>query len=242
MAILHKVKALLYKNLLTPDLDDYVIRVVSERTLGIREICLAAVSRGGADIPAAAMEHAVTLFLTEMGYQLCDGFSVNVGWFTAGPHIKGVVNSPKEEYNKEKHTLVFEFHQGALLRKEAENVTVDILGVANTQAYIEQTLDVKSGSVNNLLTPNRPLKVAGYKIKITGENPANGIFFVNASTGERTKVDDSDIVTNNPSELIVVVPDLVAGTYQLEVTTQYSVGAVLKEPRTALFDRILTVQ
>jgi hypothetical protein len=43
MAILHKVKAWLYKNLLTPDPDDYVIRVVSERTLGVHEICVSAV-------------------------------------------------------------------------------------------------------------------------------------------------------------------------------------------------------
>jgi hypothetical protein len=244
MAILHKVKARLYKNLLTPDPDDYMIRVVSERTLGVHEICVSAVTRGGADISATAMEHAVTLFLTEMGYLLCDGFTVNVEWFTAAPQVKGVVNSPKEQYNKGKHTLVFEFHQGSLLRKEIENVAVEILGVADTGAFIEQALDVKSGSVNDLLTVNRPLKIAGYKIKIAGDNPANGIFFVNQATGERTKVDDSDIVTNNPSELIVVIPDLSAGTYQLEVTTQYgsNTKTMLKEPRTAIFDKALTVQ
>jgi hypothetical protein len=57
-----------------------------------------------------------------------------------------------------------------------------------------------------------------------------------------TKVDDSDIATNNPSELIVIIPQLPAGTYQVEVTTQYSVGILLKEPRVTLFDKALTVQ
>jgi hypothetical protein len=55
-------------------------------------------------------------------------------------------------------------------------------------------------------------------------------------------VDESDIVTNNPSEVIVMIPELAAGTYLLEVTTQYTVGALLKEPRTAKFDRTLTVK
>jgi hypothetical protein len=243
MAIFHTIKAWLYRNLFTPDADDYFIRVVSERTLGVHEICLSAASRGGADISAVAMEHAVILFLTEMGYLLCDGFTINVEWFTAGPQVRGVANSPKEQYNNEKHTLVFEFHQGSLLRKEAENVMVEILGVADTGAFIEQAFDVKSGTINDLLTPERNLKIAGYKIKIAGDNPANGIFFVNQATGERTKVDDSDIVTNNPSELIVVIPNLNVGTYQLEVITQYSAGATaLKEARSALFDKILTVQ
>jgi hypothetical protein len=244
MAILHKIKAWLYKNLLTPDPDDYVIRVVSERTLDVHEICTSAVSRGGADISVAAMEHGVGLFLKEMGYQLCDGFSINTGWFMARPLVRGVANSPKEQYSKEKHTLLFEFLQGALLRRELENVTVEILGVADTGAVIEQVTDVKTGCINDLLTPGRNLKIAGYKIKIAGDNAANGIYFVNRTTGERTRVDDSEIVTNNPSELIVVTPDLAAGTYQVEVTTQFgsNTKTVLKEPRSAVFDKVLTVQ
>jgi hypothetical protein len=65
--------------------------------------------------------------------------------------------------------------------------------------------------------------------------------FVQA-TSERTGVDISDIVTNNPSELIVVIPALAAGTYLLEVTTQYTPSTLLKEPRTAMFDKTLTVK
>jgi hypothetical protein len=50
------------------------------------------------------------------------------------------------------------------------------------------------------------------------------------------------VVTNNPSELVVVIPDVPAGTYKVEVTTQYSVGATLKSPRTTIFDKMLTVE
>ncbi|MDR1170544.1 MAG: DUF4469 domain-containing protein [Prevotellaceae bacterium] len=233
--------AWLHPNMLTPEKDDYIIRPVPERTLNVRQISESAATRGGADISASTMEHAVNCFLPEMGYLLCDGFSINTGWFTAGPYVRGVANSPTEKYDKEKHTLLFEFHQGALLRKELENVTVEILGVADTDAVIAQATDVKSGSVNDLLTPNRNLIIAGYKIKIAGDKDANGIYFVNQDTAERIKVDDSDIVVNNPSELIVVIPDLTVGTYLLEVTTQYTPSTLLKEPRTAAFDKPLTV-
>ncbi|MDR1224080.1 MAG: DUF4469 domain-containing protein [Tannerella sp.] len=239
---LHTIKAGLHKNPLTPDPDDFSIRANSERTLGIRDICESASSRGGADVSASAMEHATDLFLKEMGYQLCDGFSVNTGWFTAGPQVRGVANNPREQYDSEKHTLLFEFHQGATLRKELANVTVEILGVADTEAVITRVTDVKTASVNDLLTPGRNLKIAGYKIKIAGSNAANGIYFVNQATSDRIRVDDSDVVTNNPSELIVVIPDLASGTYLLEVTTQYAVGSLLKEPRTAMFDKTLTVE
>jgi hypothetical protein len=69
------------------------------------------------------------------------------------------------------------------------------------------------------------------------------VYFVNADTAERVKVEPADVVENKNAYLLVVVPALAAGTYHLEVTTQYSGGGVsLKEPRTTVFDRPLTVE
>lgn len=50
--ILHKIKANLYPNLLTEDPNDFVARVISERTLNVKDICKVAVSRGGAPTTA----------------------------------------------------------------------------------------------------------------------------------------------------------------------------------------------
>jgi hypothetical protein len=243
MATLHKIRAWLYDNYLTQDNpNDFIARVNAERALGISDICRSAAERGGADIPADAMDHAVNLFFKEMGYRLCDGFSVNTGWFTAGVHIRGVFDSPQETFNPEKHTLLFELHQGALLRNELELVSVEILGVAETGTTVLQVTDVKTGSVNDLLTPNRNLKVSGQKIRVEGNDASVGIYFVNQSTQERTRVDASDIVVNNPSELIIVTPNLAPDVYHLEITTQFSsTGRVLKAPRSVIFDKPLTV-
>jgi hypothetical protein len=241
--IFHRIKAYLYKNLLTDDPNDYIIRVMSERTLNVREVSESAVARGGADITPAAMEHATNLWFKEMGYQLCDGFAVNTEWFLASLHAKGTVNSPLERYNPEKHKLVFEFHQGVLLRREIPNIQVEILGVANTDGDIAQVVDVKTGSVNDLLTPGRNLRISGAKIRIAGENTSNGVYFLRTDTGTSVKVDPSDIVVNNPSEVIIVIPDLDGkATYRLEIVTQYTISSQLKTPRAITFDKLLTVQ
>ena len=237
----HRVKAYLYDNILTDDPNDFAARVSSERTLNIEDICHSAKVRGGADISAASMSHAVNLFLKEMAYQLCDGYSVNTGYFTAGTQIKGVFNSPKETFSDDKHGLYFLFNQGDLLRKELPNIEVSILGVAEAGSEIAQVTDVKTGSVNDIITPNRNLKIKGSKIKLAGEDREIGVWFINQSTQAATRVDASDMVSNNPSELIIVVPELVAGTYQLEVRTQYAVSTLLKQPRTATFDKTLRV-
>lgn len=241
MNILHRIKAYLYENLLTADPNDYIARVASERSLGVQEICEASVNRGGADVSSQAMQHAVELFLKEMAYQLSDGYSVNTGYFTAQSQIRGVFNSPNETFNSEKHNILFQFNQGEKLRQEIPHIEVQMLGLADSTTAILQVLDVKSGTVNDVLTPNKNLKITGTKIKIAGEEPANGIYFVNQGTEARTKVEASEIVVNNPSELIAVILDLASGTYKVEVVTQFTVGSLLNEPRTAKLDKILTV-
>ena len=243
MAILHKIKAYLYDNALTKDNpNDYIARTVSERSLNVKQICEAAVNRGGSDVSSASMQHATELFFKEMAYQLCDGYSVNTGYFTASTLIRGVFDSPTETFNSAKHTILFQFNQGEKLRAEIPTIEVNILGIADASSAILQVTDVKSGSVNDLLTPNRNLKISGNKIKIAGEDAANGVYFVDTTTQARTAVDATDIVTNNPSEVIIVTPALAAGTYTIEVVTQYAQGSLLKEPRTAGLEKILTVQ
>jgi hypothetical protein len=244
MAELHTIKAQLYDNALTENPNDFIARVTSESSLGVADICHTAVKRGGADIAAPAMEHAVNLWLKEMAYRLCDGFAVNVGWFNVSAGIKGVFDSPNEKFNPDKHTVMFELHQGSLLRKELGNVQVEITGVAEASFSIAQVVDVKTGSVNDLLTPNRNLRISGTRLKIAGESDENGIYFINQETQARTKVDKTDIVTNNPSELIVVIPgELATGAYRLEVKTQFGGNSkqLLKESRTAFLDKVLSV-
>lgn len=242
--VLHKIKANLYPNLLTEDPNDFTARVISERTLNISDVCKVAVSRGGAPTTAEAMEHNVNLFLKEMVYQLSDGFSINTGYFTANTLIRGVFNSSKEAFNTDKHAILYQFNQGDLLRKELPNITVEITGVGDSSINISEVVDVKTGSVNDLITPNRNLRIKGFKLKLAGDNPAVGVYFVNQATQERTKVDSTDIVTNNPAELMIITPVLTAGTYVLEVTSQFSgsSNSILKEPRTSVLDKVLTVQ
>lgn len=240
--ILHKIKAYLYDNTLTKDNpNDYIARVQSERSLGVKEICESAANRGGADVSASAMQHATELFLKEMAYQLCDGYSVNTGYFTANTQIRGVFDSPAETFKSDKHSLLFQFNQGERLRSEIPGIEVSIMGLADSSAAILQVKDMKSGTLNDTLTPGRNLKISGSKIKIAGEDAANGIFFINTATQVRTVVPADDMVDNNPSEVMIIIPDLAAGTYTLEIITQFS-STLLKTPRTAAFDKPLIVQ
>jgi hypothetical protein len=140
-----------------------------------------------------------------------------------------------------------EFRQGAELRRELDMVSVNILGRAEPGFFIAEVTDMRTGSVNALLTPGRNLRIAGGKLKVEGdggETPGvGGVYFVNQGDGSRVKVDEADIVENLIGHLLIVVPALAAGAYRVEVTTQYAGGGrPLKAPRTAVCERLLTVQ
>jgi hypothetical protein len=108
-----------------------------------------------------------------------------------------------------------------------------------------QVEDKKTGSVNDLLTPGRNLKITGQKIKVAGDKPEIGILFRSMDDPESTyPVATDDIIINNPSEVMIIIPELIADTYKLEITTQFSNNRMhfLKTPRTAVFDKILTVE
>ena len=233
----HSIKVYLYDNPLTPEKNDFAARVDAERTLDIRGICRAAYTRGGADISPESMEHAVDLFLKEMGYQLCDGFAVNTGWFTATPTVRGVFRAPTETFDRDRHHILMQFTQGDLMRREISNVDIEIIGLADASLAILQVKDKKTGKVNDEITPGHVIRVLGSKLKVAGDKPEVGVTLVKVADGSH------DLIVNNPSELLILLPATLApGKYRLEVATQYSGAKNLKEARKAVFDQELTVK
>jgi hypothetical protein len=240
--ILHRIKAILYPNLLTEDPDDFYAKVNSERTLGIDEICDSAVGRGNAPTSAEAMKINVDLFFKEMAYQLKDGYAVNTGYFFVALYIRGIFRSIFDKFDKTRHSLYFLLTQGELLKQGLNDVEVEITGAGDAGMIIAEVVDVKTGSVNDRITSDRNLRIRGHKLKLAGENPEVGVYFINDATGEQIRVDADEIVDNKPSELIIVTPNLNPGLYIVKVVTQYAGSStMLKEPRIVTFDKVLTV-
>jgi hypothetical protein len=96
-AILHRIKAWLFPKTLTKDPNDYPARVGSEKSLNVRQICEAAVARGGLDVSAAGLSQAIESVLKAMEHQLCAGYSVSADWFQSSIRLKGVFSRPNEQ-------------------------------------------------------------------------------------------------------------------------------------------------
>jgi hypothetical protein len=174
---------------------------------------------------------------------IAEGGAVHFELFNAYPSIQGVFTSPEDSFDPSRHKIRINLHAGTALRGAVAAIKTKKVTAVVTGTIITGVTDIKSGSVNETLTPGYNVKISGAKLKISGEDPEVGLYFVPAGgAGTPIMVDPADIVINNPSELIAVIPpSLITDTYLLRIVTQYSGGKALKRPHTVTFDKLLTV-
>jgi hypothetical protein len=173
---------------------------------------------------------------------IAEGCAVTTELFNAFPSIQGVFSGPEEAMDSSRHKVRIHLHPGSALRAVVGGIKTRKVAVQTGGIHFGSVTDIKSGSVNNVITPERNLKISGARLKIAGDDPETGLYFVPLEGGGApVKTESSDIVINNPSEIISVIPPLPAGTYRLRLVTQYTGGSILKRPASADFDKILTV-
>jgi hypothetical protein len=240
--VLHRIRAKLYPNYLPGVPGKYVARTDDEASLSIEEVCASMKNRGGSTARYEDLVEHVKGYFDEAAYQLADGFSVRNDYFSIHPKIGGTFEGPDEKIDPAKHRIDFSFRVRSRLRELAGKITIVIEGVADGSGFIDHVLDVHSDTVDNALSPGYSIVITGSKIKVDGDKPDTGLYFVNRADGERTKATEH-FAENGASKVIATIPaSLAAGTYHVEIVTQFTNGSVfLKEPRTIEFARDLQV-
>jgi len=198
----------------------------------IEDICAAMKNRGGFDGSYEDALQTVRHFYMEMAYQLCDGFSVNTGYFTIHPNIGGTFKDDKEAHDHKKHPITFRFQSLKALRDLRDNIEVIIDGIADTQGYIAEFFDVDEDATNTVIVPGDQFVMTGHKIKVAGDDPAVGVYIVpveNAAAAKKVK----RIAENTSSKIIGIVPESTGHFLnRVEIRTQFSGGSFsLKTPR-----------
>jgi len=106
---MHKMRAKLYPSYLPGTEGKYIARTSNEATVGIEDICASMKNRGGYDGSYDEALKVVRHFFKEMTYQLADGFSVNLDYYTVHPNINGTFRSTAELHNHKDHPIDFRF-------------------------------------------------------------------------------------------------------------------------------------
>lgn len=224
-------------NVLTADPNDYAAKPTNVRSYTLDEI-IKRISNKGMTLTEVDISAVLKAYHAEIGEIIADGNAVNTPLFNAQPSVSGVFNSPLDEFDNTRHRINTNLSNGTVIRNATAQISVQKVSPPASGTQITAVMDKTTNTTNDQLTANAPIEIVGKKIKITPDADA-GVFFV-ASDGTATPA--AMLVTNNPSNLVVMTPALSSGSYFLEVRTYFSGGGnSLKTIRIERFFKVLTV-
>ena len=200
---LHKMRAKLYPSYLPGTEGKYIARTTNEASVSIEDICAAMKNRGDFDGSYEEAVKTIRHFFKETEYQLADGFSANLDIVSIHPNIGGVFANEKEVHNHKDHPLNFRFQTLKPLRDIRDLIEVIIEGIADTNGYIMEHIDVNTGAVNETYTPMGEFILTGYKLKVAGDSPDVGVYFQHEGTN---MIKVTSLAENTPSKLIGICP------------------------------------
>lgn len=234
------LKAWIRKNQLTEDPNDYMASVVVNGSIGINAI-VDELENEGMEIKRETVVDIISRFNRKAADMVLSGYNVNTGLVYMRPVIKGVFYD--KTWNPETNPVYIAINQGLDLRNAVAETVVEILGEQADPLEIISITDNTTGKTDGTLTPGRNAELKGSYLKITGDHPDCGITFRNTSTQAVTKLASGDIVLNEPSRLLILVPATLAkGEYELMLTTQFTSGNItLKTPRTVTFGILVVI-
>ena len=232
--IFHRIRIKLHPTNLPGEKDRYYARTANEAVLDVEKVCAKLKMRGGFTGNYDDLVSHVKQFFDEAAYQLCDGFAVDMKYFSVHPIVGGFFDNAFGDISLKGHRVGFRFLEDPRLRHIADAIRIEVIRAANT-GYIEQFLDYESGTVNLKLTPGGLCILSGARIKIDGESPECGLYFV-SSAREPLRVKAAQAPLTNTSRKVIsrIPPDLPDGEYAAEIRTQCPSaggGTYLKKPR-----------
>ncbi|MCL2127544.1 MAG: DUF4469 domain-containing protein [Treponema sp.] len=231
----------LIKNVLTGDPNKYRALVMNSRSYTFDDIAKHLIKHNTGLSSSAiyglweGIKGAVEEFTSEGGI-------INTELFQTSVSIKGSFNGANDGFDSSRHKLRLNLRPGPLLKNVPGKLKVRKLN-PGLKSFIVSVTDVKTGSVNSSLTPGKNVRITGQRVKIMGDDPSCGLYFIpEKPQNDPVKVEVSDYVVNNPSELIAVIPKLGKGNWKLKLVTQFCPGPKLrKDAQSVTFEKDLTV-
>ena len=227
------LKYSLNENQLTDRTDDYSAMTHASGSFDMEAIINRMLSRGTlvtrTDVVAVMnnFQEAVVDIINEGGM-------INTPLFNTSFSISGVFESPLDSFDPNRHKLNINLTKGVMLRNTEKAVKFEKTHSATPLPQIQEVRDSKTGSVNEVLTSNGVVEVYGYNLKIAGDDPRCGLWFI-ATDGVEIRAEV--MIDNKPSKIIAMIPQLDYDEMQIKIVTQYTGGVLLKNPRTYVYPK-----
>jgi hypothetical protein len=233
---MHDTEVLMYESHLKGQEGLFFALTRNNQVFDYEDVCVSASERGDYQGSVEDMKMCLAAFFKEAVWLLRDGYRVNFGGLVElYINLGGTFSSPNSPVDPEKNPASLHarrLHDATLLAKSVHFVN---LGPAPAIARIDEIVDSKTGAVNELVTPGGAFTLTGQNIKIEGESKPGdhlGVSFFSPGSPNVTIDVTENLVVNDPSKIIGIVPDLPDGkTWNVIIRTKYAGSKSLKDSR-----------
>ncbi len=224
--------------------DTYSATVIRRDTLTIDDLIRRIMGKRS-ELRPETLRTVFSLIKNELYEALEDGYNVDFEFGRVDVTLGGAFVHPSDRYDADAHLLQPRLNPSPLMKQRVARLK----GINDTYnssrnglqlEYItDASLPIPSGEAGNrnVIPTNFKgmLSIYGRYIRISGDDPANGLAFHCQETGETHTVRPDELLYNTASRLIVCPTfPLTEGTWTLTVTTQYSRNYhTVRQPRQA---------
>ncbi|OAV64853.1 hypothetical protein Barb4_03811 [Bacteroidales bacterium Barb4] len=200
----------------------YFARVAHKDTLDLKHLA----AKTALLYPGASEEDiyykAVQLFSTAK-YLIADGYTINTDLVRISISVPGQYDAHDRQIARGKSPRLNITAAPQLRNYIAHNVELNFTGVSTAEGYIEQMIDAETGSINEDATAKGAMTVLGFGLKLmddgtTAHASLVGAWFVEDATAAMRV--QAKVIVNEPRRLVLVIPNLTAGDWWLELVSQ----------------------
>ena len=220
------MKYYLVDNKLTEE-DNYSARILTERTVNQEALIEKMLSKRNL-VSKTDIVAVLNSYYEEIIQCIKEGDNLNLPLVNIGYSISGVFETEDANFNADTHKLHVNLNGGKLISEIRNNIPLQKVPAPVTNTLINNVKDLTTQTTNTNLTPNSLFEVNGVRLKIAGDQPEVGLYFV-AVDGTETKVDL--LGQNSYKKILAQAPALAPGTYRIRIKTQAtsSIDIFLKE-------------
>jgi hypothetical protein len=232
----------LYRSTITDREDDRFGNLVATGAATVDDLISDARLRG-TDLSPHTLRAAYELLRAAALERILRGHRVEFGLSRYSLEPAGVFTGDDARWDPRRHRLTVTVRPSLELRNALKSVEVKVIGMAQSTNVINAVFDVVTAQSNTRLTPGGMAHLTGRKIRISGQDPASGLFLRRLPDGQPVRIPPEAIGANGPARITFVVPaDLLPGEYELSIVTQYTGGGRnRKTPHTARLSATLAV-
>jgi hypothetical protein len=213
---------------------------VSKGSIGEEGIAKAIVKMGSTvgEIDVLAVMRGLNKAVTSLSEM---GFTINLPLFRTSFSMTETYNADGTPAQGGKNKVKINLHKGSKLSEAESNLRTERTNPPADALTVYMVRDNESDTADDKLTPGGSFEVYGNGLKIDGDDPACGLYFVDAD-GKEYKAGKFTAKGNIPKMLSAMIPQLEPGQYQIKVVTQYAGSKPRKDPKTVVYNTKLTVE